>query len=422
MRYREDGGLLVPDTLVLDEPVGEDTAEQAQDIAQQAETVVEALTVEDVEDLDYGQREAARLRAELAAQRAIEAVRREDTRARVADHMAHDAAMADLAERQAIAAQQRRERAREAAAQEALVALYRRAINAGARARIRADISRSAEMRAIRIARMQRATLAIGLPVLAGWAAWSTTGVQAGMVRLLGLEAGSPGWWAAWLVEPLLITIVAGLIVLRAVLRMSGGDVDERAARAEWTALTVSVVLNMVGGWTTRVDSWAAVPTAVAEAIGHSLGAIGAAGTAWLLGVVIDYTTTARPWDGAPRLADLDLTAAPQMAGEKGRPDDVPDAVRNDVRTPINLEKQPIRTSPARTRSDARTSLVDVVRAAIADGTLSPDPTGYAIYKHVMGGRGDKARAYQAASSVAGWRPEQPRINGHRHNGVDVLR
>ena len=243
------------------------------------------------------------LRVELAARRDVTGVQRDDTVERRRQEVEHRGELADIKADERAATRQRREDERDGVEAAALAEVYRRATRAGERARIRAGIHRSAEMRALRVAAVQRAALAVGLPVLAGFAAWSTTGVQAGMAKLLHLEPGAPGWWAAWIVEPLLIAVVAGIIIVRAVLRSSGGDTDRRADRAEGCALGVSIALNLLGGWT----GGGGVLDIAGEALGHCVGALGAAGTAWLIGVIIDYTTRAKPWDGADRLAEMDL-------------------------------------------------------------------------------------------------------------------
>ncbi|TDB87203.1 hypothetical protein E1091_15925, partial [Micromonospora fluostatini] len=199
----------------------------------------------------------------------------------------------------------RRERDRDETEGAELAALYRRAARSGTRARIRADIQRSAEVRALRVAGVRRYALLAGLPLVAGFAAYSTPGVQRGMVTLLGLEKHSAGWWAAWAVEPLLIAVAVGIILAGSVLRMSGGQTDWRAGVAKWGALSFSVLLNLLGGWTGQHDRVAAV----GEALAHSVGAIGAAVVAWLIGVLVDYASKAKPWADAPRIADLDLTA-----------------------------------------------------------------------------------------------------------------
>ncbi|MDG4756257.1 hypothetical protein O7630_35505 [Micromonospora sp. WMMD718] len=328
---------------------------------------------------------ADELRARLEEDRAVVEVRREDERERRESDVEHRIALARIQERERAETRERREDDRDAAEDVALAELYRRAKRSGERARIRAEIDGSAEMRALRVAKVRKVALLAGIPVLAAFAAWSTTGVQAGVVRLLDLDAGSASWWAAWAVEPALITIVGLIIIGRAVLRASGGEVDWKAGVAEWTALGLSLALNIVGGWH---GGWEGLLTALP----HSIGPVGCAGTAFLIGLFDSYVTAARPWEGAPRLATLNITP-PSAAGS------------GDARTAINRGKHGL--TPAGTGGlpdDVRT-LLDDVRTAIEDGALSADPSGYAIYKHVMGGKGDKARASKAAALVAGWRP-----------------
>ncbi|GAB4050197.1 hypothetical protein [Catellatospora paridis] len=251
--------------------------------------------------------------AKLDSERNRLSVQREDTLARRAMEAEHRIAMDDVREQARAAQRARGERARDAADAAALSALYRRAQRSGTRARLRAQIQGSAEMRALRIARVRSVTLMAGVPVLAAFAAWSTTGVQAGVARLLGLTGGSPGWWSAWAMEPALIAIVGLIIIGRAVLRSAGGDTDWRADAIEWTALATSLALNIVGGWATGVH-WS---EQIGPMLAHSVGPIGAAGTAFLIGLFDGYVSAARPWHGAPRLADMDL----DFAAVGGRPD-----------------------------------------------------------------------------------------------------
>lgn len=252
-------------------------------------------------------RTAQELAEDLAAERAIIDVQRTDQRERRRLDVEHRDALAHVDELSTTRRRSRRERDRDETDGAALAALYRRAARSGTRARIRADIQRSAEVRALRVAGVRRYALLLGLPLVAGFAAYSTPGVQRGMVELLGLEHREPGWWAAWAVEPLLIAVAVGIILAGAVLRMSGGHTDWRADVAKWGALAASVLLNLLGGWTGQHGPAAAF----GEALAHSVGAIGAAVVAWLIGVLIDYASKAKPWDDAPRIADLDLTAPP---------------------------------------------------------------------------------------------------------------
>src|SRR5690606_16229485 len=122
----------------------------------------------------------------------------------------------------------------------------------------------------------------------------------------LGVRPGfRQGWslcWAwnsaAWLVEPALIGVVATVILIRARLRSVGGDLDERATRVEWAALSLSIALNCVGHWPDSLGV-----TAFAALVGHALGPLGAAGTAYLISVIQDGISSADPWhlgDGSP--------------------------------------------------------------------------------------------------------------------------
>lgn len=375
--YEWRGDLLVPSGLpavVEAPPVVEETEPEAPEVEDRPVEVARRRKPRGSAD---------ELRTQLEEDRAVVEVRREDERERREHDVEHRIALARIQERERTEARERREDDRDAAEDVALAELYRRAKRSGERARIRAEIDGSAEMRALRVAKVRKVALWAGIPVLAAFAAWSTTGVQAGVVRLLNLDAGTASWWASWSVEPALITIVALIIIGRAVLRSSGGDVDWRASVVEWSALGLSLALNIVGGWH---GGWDGLVTALP----HSIGPIGCAGTAFLLGLFDGYVTRARPWEGAPRLADLNIIP-PSAAG---------------VRTAINRGKHGRETAgTGGLPGDVRT-LLDEVRTAITDGALSPDPSGYAVYKYVMGGKGDKARASKVAALVAGWRPE----------------
>ncbi|MBV2364234.1 hypothetical protein [Streptomonospora nanhaiensis] len=244
----------------------------------------------------------ADLAASLAEQRALAQTRRRDALARRWDAAMHRIGLADVRERAAVAARQRRERRRDAAEAVELAELYRRAEISGERARLAARIQQSAEVRALRINRVRSVSLKAGIPVLAAFAAWSTAGVHRGVTTVLGLTEGSPGWWAAWGVEPALISIVALVILGRAWLRSAGGDVDWRATAAEWSALAASVVLNVAGAWPATLTG-----EAVAPLVAHSIGPAGCAATAWLIATFDSYVRNADPFEGAQTLAGLGI-------------------------------------------------------------------------------------------------------------------
>ena len=182
--------------------------------------------------------------------------------------------------------------------------IRRRATLAGEMARTRAEVDQSGEARAQRVTGTRTLALCLLLPVMIAFGAWSAAGVQAGMVSMLGLDPDSAAAAMAWAVEPALLGIVAGVILLRARLQSSGGDLDERATKVEFGALAISIVLNMAGHWPDALTG-----PAVAALAGHALGPIGAAAAAYLIAVVQDGVRDADPWtlpDGtrAPSLAD----------------------------------------------------------------------------------------------------------------------
>jgi hypothetical protein len=350
-----------------------------------AETETETVAV--VRRSRRGSETAEQMRQRLAAERGRVSVRREDALERAEERADHELALADVKGNAASRRRELRERTRDEKQGAELAELYRRASRDGTRARIRADIQRSAEMRALRVELVRRSAWVIGLPILIGFAAWSTPGVQAGAVQLLGADQHDPLWWAAWLVEPLLIGVAAWVITIKSLLKAAGGDIDKRATGAKWGALVVSVALNMSGGWNGG-QGWVA---AIGEALAHSIGAIGAAVTAWLIGVVIDYASNARPWDGAVRIAEMKL---------------VPPAGPEGVRTVIRRGKLAAAEAEGAGLPDDVRKLLAATQEAIEDGVLAPDPSAYAIYKRLMGGKGDRARSTQVAQLIEGWRPE----------------
>ncbi|GAB3209875.1 hypothetical protein GCM10027294_25980 [Marinactinospora endophytica] len=252
------------------------------------------------------------LRETLAEERALAAVEREDVRARRESVAEHRLALARLRERLRSARRQRRERALDERESMALAGLYRQASVSGARARVAAQIQQSREARALRATRVRSLSLVVGVPVLVAFGAWSTAGVHAGVTALLHLPAGSVGWWAAWMVEPALMAVVCLIIIGRAWLASAadgvaeGAGLDSRATVAEWGALLASITLNVAGAWPSALTL-----EALAAMVAHSVGPVGAAGTAWLLGVFTDSATrTARAvWaaQGVQSLEEMDL-------------------------------------------------------------------------------------------------------------------
>src|SRR5690554_3873038 len=288
--------------------------------------------------------------------------------------MANTARLRERLQRREARAQVRAEaRARRRArrARQRIDRLRQQAMLAGAAARTRYEVLQTGEARALRLARTRTAALAALLPVLLAFGAWSAAGVQAGMVTLLGLQPGSVAAAAAWLVEPALIGVVATVILIRARLRSVGGDLDERATRVEWAALTLSIALNCVGHWP---DSLGA--TAFAALVGHALGPVGAAGTAYLISVVQDGISSADPWrlgDGspAPSLMDVEEAEAEQeqsLSGEADRPSFV-----WPVTPPRGVSLLPI-VAASEPHSEAPVNLTENAQATSPVSQSSPSP------------------------------------------------
>lgn len=197
-----------------------------------------------------------------------------------------------------------------------------RTMDALTRAKAAADIAQSAEARALRVQRTRTLTLLVLLPVLAAFGAWSTAGVHAGAASMTGAEQWTAMWWALWLLEPALIGVVAWVILCRARLESSGGSLPEDANHIMWGCLAVSILLNTVGHWPAEMSG-----TAVGSLIAHSLGPIGAAGTAHLIGVIERGITTARPTEGAGVKTLSELTSDLDENTSESRPEEPAESV-----------------------------------------------------------------------------------------------
>jgi hypothetical protein len=248
----------------------------------------------------------------LSRERADREVLRQDQIARRRADLANEITDGDLVEERSVVASERRIRTsrREQVAQ--LREAYMEARIAGSRARIQAEMGRSAEVRALRLERLGRWVLMIGIPVLVGFGVWSTAGVQAGVDRLLGLESWSAYWVASWGVEAALITFAAGLIIFEAIIRLCGGEVSWWVHAGEAGALSLSIMLNLAG--MERVD-W----SRPGELAVHSIGPLGAAGTAFMIGVLMQCIARTDPWSTAPSIADMEFDLA-DVAGEFADP------------------------------------------------------------------------------------------------------
>ncbi|MEE2040143.1 hypothetical protein Q8791_23275 [Nocardiopsis sp. CT-R113] len=257
----------------------------------------------------------------LKERRKLRKARREDAVKRRRAAAEYRQALRDVDETARAAEHERAERAADRAEQTKIGSVFRHARVNGARARLAFQISQSAEARRLRVQAVRTWTLRVGIPVLLGFGLWSTSGVHDGVVTALALTPGTLSWWAAWVVEPGLITVVAAVIIGRSILRTAGGDVDRRALVVMGAALLVSLALSVLPVWPTV---WGA--DAAAAIVAKSLGPIGAAVTAHLIGMFDDYARDAQPEEGAETLDEMKLVhpvpagTVPPLPAQKDSP------------------------------------------------------------------------------------------------------
>ncbi|WP_165495137.1 hypothetical protein [Actinomadura roseirufa] len=363
---------------------------------------------------------ARELADDLASQRDRDAVRRADELARLAAEAEHDRALADVAEKARRAELDRSEREASGSASATLARVYRESKDSGERTRIAAHMARSGEARALRLERLRTLNLRVLVPVLLGFAAWSTTGVQAGGARLMQVTDADPTWWALWVLEPVLIGAVVWVIVVRARLAACGGRLNQQAAQIAAGCLSTSIGLNLAAA-AVAPASWSvgSVATLLGSLLAHSIGAAGAAATAHLIGVVDESIADADPWTdehgvSVPLLADLNLdpeslpapavepvqTLAPSFGA------DLPEQRASAAKA--NRPNKGVRVPPAARRSakppSARAMTDDALRERLAALVSSGDLPENAPVRRVQSALGisfDRAKRVMAAPLAA---------------------
>ncbi|TDC55590.1 hypothetical protein E1281_11695 [Actinomadura sp. KC345] len=252
------------------------------------------------------------LAQELRRRRELADARRADELERARAEAGHGRARAEVNAKSRLAELARAEREADVRAEAELARMYREFRAAGERTRIRSLMARSGEARALRLEWLRTRNLRVLVPVLIGFGVWSTTGVQQGAARLMGVAPDSPVWWTLWGLEALLIGAVCWIIVCRARLAASGGRLSRQAEKVGFGCLATSIVLNLVAavpaGDASHVSGWAIASSMFA----HALGPVGAAVTAHMIGAIDQSIAEADPWhdrDGqaVPRLTDLKL-------------------------------------------------------------------------------------------------------------------
>jgi len=208
----------------------------------------------------------------------------------------HSMSLAELDDEKTSLRAELRERRADRREERELAELSRRASVSGARARVAHELYDSGEIRDLRIRKTRKVALSVLIPVLIAFVTWSTIGVHAGVTKLLGVGPEDPMWTGSWFVEPAIGTIVAGIIIVRAVLRSAGGDLDWRATTIEWGMLSASVALNLAGAWPEG-----GLLQGAAATVAHSIGPVV---TAVLISIIDDAVSKAKPFEGRKSISD----------------------------------------------------------------------------------------------------------------------
>lgn len=293
---------------------------------------------------------AEELVPELTRRRDVATAYRDDAIERERADARHERDRQDVAEEVRQAELARAEREEQARANTELARMYRTFRATGERTRITSQMARSGEARALRLERLRTLNLKVLVPVLLGFAAWSTTGVHHGAARLMGVEPGAygdPMWWALWLLEPVLIGAVVWILIVRARLASAGGSINPKAEALAIGCLGTSVLLNFSAAIPTHAVGSVAAGFGVAGAmLAHAVGPAGAAATAHLIGVVDESIADADPWtdtDGrpVPLLADMDFDAMLASASNSAPESTVESALENDVESASESAERP---------------------------------------------------------------------------------
>src|SRR5690606_35688163 len=113
----------------------------------------------------------------------------------------------------------------------------------------------------------------------------SSIGVQASVVRALGIDHGTPGWWAAYLVEPALSLPLLAAVAVQAYSAIRGRVVDRKSPegrklfRTEAILLALTLVLNC---WPALVGQVGTEDRALSLIV-HALGPVAAVVAVWVL-------------------------------------------------------------------------------------------------------------------------------------------
>jgi hypothetical protein len=346
--WHRRGGLLVP-SAVTDATPDQDTAPESDD---ELEAPLDGYTGR-VRALEARAAEADRLRAlptgrvlarhqELAEERELAALGTE----------AHASRLRDRGNR-------------ERAAMEA------KAGSAAARRRLESNVA----VRALKLGQRRRSRTLILWGVLLAAMAYTAVNVQ--KFAAGHAPAWDAQWIVGWFVDPVLSALVIALLLTRGDLAAYG----KPAGESKWDRRIVPLV--EIGALL------AALLMNVAPTIAdHSPWETVA------LHIVIPLAAVA----AALALPIVQRRYADAIASLYADPSEASPA-------PINLPERAAEPAATDDLSPEDRKVLEAVRTALDAGDLEPAPSGYAIYRRVMGGKGDKARAYRVAAALQSYRP-----------------
>jgi hypothetical protein len=378
--WTSNGGLLLPRHLDTGGPAGDEDPVREDQAAAEAPTEPAEQPAEPELRMDGYTDDVRRLEARAAEAERVRTLPTDRVLTR----------QQELTEQRALAALETREHAarlRDRAERER-AELVARADSAAARRELEADTN----VRALQLGRRRRTRTLILWAVLGAAMAFTCVNVQ--RFAAGPAPAWSAQWVVAWFVDPVLSALVIALLLTRGDLAgygRPGGESrwDRRVVPAvEVGALLAALLMNVAPTLEQAAPAWQDVAL-------HIVIPLAAVAAALALPVVqrryaeaiasLYAAASGRP-AGSPaeRVQDgLNGAAGGEAPGSaSGRPDG-----------PINRDKRPSGPGVEDTLTDADRKVLAAVRQAIDAGHLDPQPSAYSIYRHVMGGRGDKQRA-----------------------------
>jgi len=202
----------------------------------------------------------------------------------------------------------------------------------------------------------------------------SSIGVQASVVRALGIDHGTPGWWAAYLVEPALSLPLLAAVAVQAYSAIRGKVVDRKSPegrrmfRVEALLLALTLILNCWPAVVTPDGKLTFDPLAV---IVHALGPVAAVTAVWVL-PTLWAVLAALPTPEVPSTLTTPLTPFPYRE---------------------NAPTAPAPETPARRPSGPDIdALTERARRMVRTGELPPKPSAHRI-RTALGIGMDAARA-----------------------------